>query len=438
MSKWYLASLATLLIGARVAFGQAQESLPADSLPAPEQAPVPETVMTPSPFSSICDGLKSCFFGETGQRNGGVFTADAEYLLWFLANARDTSAVATTSPLGQAGIMVLRNIGDAEHDKRLPSSGGRLTVGYWQVQDNPWIPDGIREVGVEASFFFVGQRSADFRNAANPNLVRPFFDLNNRQESGFIVAAPGLATGGIAAHSQISVWGAELNVGKNLYYKDPGTTWSMDAVAGFRFLSADQQLRIASNSIFNQNLTAFPAFLSFAGNQLQVFDSFTTHNRFYGGQFGVVAKWWPLGCLRMEGGFKLGLGTTTEELTTVGSQLRTLANGTQIPSNGGLLVLPSNMGHFQRNKFTQVPEITFRLATPLMNNVNLSTGFSALYWSRILRPALQIDRSLDITQIPNFPPGASATPTGLAAPGVPFKQSDLWLLGISIGVEVSW
>jgi hypothetical protein len=306
------------------------------------------------------------------------------------------------------------------------------------VQPNPWNPGEIRDFGVETVLFFVGQKSLDFNREPFPSLVRPFYDLNNRQESGFVVAASGLASGGIDAHVQSNLWGGEINAWKNVYYNSPGTNCTFDMMAGFRYLSGDQQVRIASTSLFNPNLPLDSIFLPFAGNRLDVFDSFTTHNRFYGGQIGVSSKCWPIPRLSIEGTFKLGLGVTNEHLNITGSQVRVFPNGTTTTSNSGLLALASNSGNFRVNKFAQVPEASFKISYDVMKNLSLSTGFSALYWSRIVRATQQIDRGLDITQIPNFPPAAGAIPTGLGRPAVLFEQSDLWALGISFGIELKW
>src|SRR5262249_38780687 len=114
-------------------------------------------------------------------------------------------------------------------------------------------------------------------------------------------------------------------------------------------------------------------------------------------------------------------------------------NGTQIFSPAGLLALPSNSGDHHVNKFAQVPELDVKLSAPVTSHITLSSGFSMLYWSRLLRPAQQIDRNLDVTQIPNFPRGAGATPVAaLGEPRVPFKQSDILLLGVSFGIEINW
>jgi hypothetical protein len=121
-----------------------------------------------------------------------------------------------------------------------------------------------------------------------------------------------------------------------------------------------------------------------------------------------------------------------------GFQAQKMPDGTRTTTPAGLLALPSNIGIYHRNVFAQVPEVDAKVSIPVFHHLTVSTGFSAFYWSKLLRPALQIDRDLDITQIPNFPAAASVNATGLAKPGVPFKQSDLVLLGISLGFEVHW
>jgi hypothetical protein len=429
MNKLYLACMVAFLIWEGVAIAQGQETLP---------TPRPVTAQEFPADWTIVDGLKSTFLTESGTPRPGVVTANAEYLIWFLAGPRDSMPLASTGLLGSPGNVVLGSLGDADRDSKRPAAGGRFTVGYWQLQDNPWVAGGLRDLGVEAVFFFVAQRSAGFNVGSASNLGRPFFNLNDQTESRFLVAGPGLATGSVAARAEAEVWGAETNLWKNVYCNYPGTTGSLNVMAGFHFLDYHARLNIGSVSVFNRDLTNFPDFLPFAGSTLQVFDAFSTHNRFYGGQIGVNGKWWPEEWILLELGLKLGIGATSEELSISGFQVQTMSNSTRTTTPAGLLALPSNIGNFHRDVFAQVPELDAKIAVPVFHHVTLSTGFTALYWSKLLRPALQIDRELDITQIPNFPAAASAQGTGLAKPGVPFKQSDLVLLGISLGLEVNW
>jgi Putative beta barrel porin-7 (BBP7) len=436
MRKRYLATLATLLIGAGAASAQGQD-VPG-MLPMPQQLPPPQAAPAPAAEGNFWDEFKSSCLGQLCCQSGRMFSADAAYVLWFLANGKDSVPLADTDFLSQRDAAQLPGVSDADHDRGAPISGVRLALGYWQVQDNEWVPGGIRDWGVETVFFFVGQHSINVKDDTFPTIIRPFFDLNNRQESGFIVAQPGLDTGYFTGHAQLNVWGSEINVWKNVYYNCPGTTCNVSMLAGLRYLDLDERLNLASVSVYNANLAAFPAFIPFEGNSLVVGDSFATHNHFYGGQVGVNAKWYPFANMIIDGTFKLGVGATHEDLEIAGGQLRTLPNGTQMPANGGLLALPTNMGNFHADHFAQVPELDLKFSDPILPHLTLSLGFDCIYWSRILRPAQQIDRDIDITQIPNFPTNAGVAPTGLNQPSVPFRQSDLWILGITLSAEVTW
>ena len=108
----------------------------------------------------------SCFH-ETACSHG-VFTADAQYVLWFFANPKDTTPIASAG----VGGPVLGSLGDADHTDREPGSGGRFSFGYWEIRDNPWMIGGIREWGIQADFFFVGARSANFSVDSSPQLAR--------------------------------------------------------------------------------------------------------------------------------------------------------------------------------------------------------------------------------------------------------------------------
>jgi Putative beta barrel porin-7 (BBP7) len=414
-------SLLTLLVATTIAFGQPSIVVPTPSENWPETSnPLTGTL------SSVFDNLN----------HGGSFfvTGEAEYLLWFLKGSRPSVSIATTAtdnPIGQ-------QLGDTNSGIG-PISGGRFAFGYWQYESNPWISQGtIRTFGVEARFLFVGNPAAEFNADVPPNLFRPFFDLNNRTDSSFLVASPGIATGGINARGQLGIWGAEANVWKNVYYDKPGTTCAIDLMAGVRYLQANSELEINSTSVFSNTIAAGSPFASFAGNRLQVTDSFDMRNQFLGGQVGIGAKGWLTEHASVEGSLRLAIGTTRQESTINGGQVRTFANGTTTNFQGGLLALPSNIGTRTNYQFSQVPEGNVKLLFPIGNQITLSAGFSAIYWNRVIRAANQIDRSIDISQIPNFPNAATATSTGLGRPGVLFQQSDLWMLGISFGVEYRW
>jgi hypothetical protein len=358
--------------------------------------------------------------------------------LWFFGRFSNFPSVASTSQPGTTTSTGQGTSLDIPKPGTIPHPGGRFTFGYWEIEENPWVAGGIRLAGVEATVYFVGQRSADLRADASTTLSRPFFDINNHMESGFPVSAPGVAVGNITARAQATFWGAEVNGWGNLAHDGPGTTCSLDLMGGLRFLNADFNAQIGSVSAFNSSIDPTSPFAGLAGDKLTIRDSFTTHNRFYGAQVGIAGKYFEIPTVTVEAGLKLALGVTSEDLHIAGKQLLTLPNQTTTVSNAGLLALPSNIGLFHRNKFTEIPEANIKFACAVTGHMKLSASVTALYWNKLARAGEQINREIDITQIPNFPPGAAAAPTGLGRPQALFEQTGQWLLGLSVGLEFIW
>jgi hypothetical protein len=371
---------------------------------------------------------------ESNFNSTAIFTASAEYLLWYFPDQNDPIVIADDGSLEKRTLAAVR---DQSSDGGM-WPGVQVSLGYWFLEPSYFMPNaGIRTFGVETKFFVLGERSRTAQNDTSPTIIRPFFDLNSRQESGFVVAAPGLATGSIAARSEMSMWGAEFNFWKNVGCVDPYNVCSVSVMAGYRFMEMDPQIEIHQTTVFNQNLAAFPAFLPFAGNRLQVNDVFAVRNRFNGGQLGVRGTV-LFERFTLDGTFKLALGCNEQEIHIEGNQLRTLANGTNLTSPAGVLALASNSGRYQQNKFSQIPELNLGLSCPILSCLTLRFDFTAFYWSKILRAGEQIDKVIDVTQIPNDPLAAGAVPTGLGRPMVPFAQSGLWVLGVGLGAEVKW
>src|SRR5207244_4300466 len=151
----------------------------------PAPAPSPEAVPAHAPSAGVCDGCRSLLGCDAGSAQGGLWTADAGYAFWSLHGRRANFPIAATGPLGALGTVVLENVNQAENVRTDPGSGARLGFGYWLVDDNPWVPGGIRCVGAEAKFFFVGQRSGDSLIQCLSPLVRPFCDAATGMESAF-------------------------------------------------------------------------------------------------------------------------------------------------------------------------------------------------------------------------------------------------------------
>ncbi len=350
------------------------------------------------------------------------FYARGEYLMGWFKEAR-LPPLVTTGPnlasglngiLGMPGTVVLFGGSDVGGDLR---SGMRLTAGTWCDEEG--------EMGVEATGFFFGQRSLHFtaNSGAFPVLARPFFSLNALAESAEEAVTPGRSSGSVSVGGPSRLWGAEIDLRANVCC---GCFGRLDFLAGPRYLQLDEGLHI------QESLLGLAGAGPFAGSHITVSDRFDTRNLFYGPQLGLDYRLergrWSLGLLG-----KLALGENHEIVNITGGQVVVSPTGAVSTFNGGLLALASNSGHFTRDRFAAVPEVGVNVGWQATDWCRLFVGYNFLYLSSVVRPGDQIDRVLDVTQIPNF--GASALPTGQARPAALVRDTDFWAQGISFGME---
>ncbi len=361
----------------------------------------------------------------------------AEFLLWKTKNAGIPPLLTTvTDPNNLMGVPGA--IGNPDTRVLLDSTitrnmlpGGRFTLGYIVDPCKPW--------GIEGSYFFLGQNSQHLVATSDqfPFLARPFFAVNPIVQNGQVitpprevvqvVTQPGLTTGSFTVDSTSQLMGAELNARCGLLC---GCNYSLDVFGGPRWLYLNEGLAITENINRGPNANPFP------NSFVKVSDRFNTTNNFYGGQIGLASEYrygrWSLG---VRG--KLGLGWTHQTLRVAGDQTIVGADGSVQTFQGGLYALPSNIGTFSQDRFTVVPEIGVNLGYQVTDHIRIFGGWNFLYWSSVLRPGDQIDRNLDVTQIPNFNvPGVQ--PTGLNRPTPLLKDTDFWAQGLNLGLELRW
>jgi hypothetical protein len=345
-----------------------------------------------------------------------------EYLLWWIKNS-SVPPLVTTSPPGtpRAGAGVLPGaqvlFGGSDVDDQV-RSGGRFTAGAWL--------DRAQTLGVEGWFFFLGERSVTFDTGFSPGspiLGRPIVNAATGQGDAELVAFPGLLAGSANVSAATRLLGAEGNLLCNLCCR-PGAR--IDLLGGYRFLRLDESLGIT------ENLTALadPS----AGSRIIVADRFGTRNDFHGGQVGARATLWR-GPWVLALAAKVALGANLEE-ADINGQTTFLTGGASVTQVGGLLALPSNIGHFHHNRFAVVPEAGFNVGVYVTPYVRAYVGYTFLYWSDVVRPGDVIDTSLNPRQIPT---SLTAGPlTGPARPAFQFRQSDFWAQGINFGLEVRY
>jgi hypothetical protein len=254
-------------------------------------------------------------------------------------------------------------------------------------------------------------------------ISRPFFNAITGAEDAQLVSAPGTQTGTVGVNLSSRLQGAELNGVCNLW---SGCSGRVDLLAGFRYLELNEGLGIA------ENLQVDPSVPVLGGTAFQLSDQFSTRNQFYGGQIGIRGEL-NSGNLFVNVLGKVALGSTEQAVDVAGSTVITRPGQPPSVSNGGLLALPTNSGHFTRDQFAVVPELGITVGYQATKHLRAFVGYSFMYWSNVARPGDQIDRTVNPTQLPMS--AAAPQLSGLARPATVFADTDFWAQGIHFGLE---
>jgi hypothetical protein len=341
-----------------------------------------------------------------------------EYLLWWTKSTALPPLVTTSppgTPVGQAGILgqpgtaVLFGGKDVADN---PRSGGRITLSAWL--DDP------QTIGVEAYFFGLESTSNHFSAASDgiPILARPFFNTQTGAPDAVLIAFPGTVKGSVnVAVTSTDLYGAGVDLRANVCCD---CCYRVDLLGGYRCLHLHEGVALSETEIGTGPNSPVPV-----GTRIDLTDSFGTRNDFNGGELGAEAELRDGRCFVDLLG-KVAVGATDETAGIAG-----ISSSNSRPTlTGGLLALPTNIGHFSTCRFAVVPEGELRVGYRLTDNVRVSLGYTFIYWSRVARPGNQIDLAVNPTQLP---PG---TLVGQPRPAFSFHESDFWAQGIDLGVEV--
>jgi hypothetical protein len=355
------------------------------------------------------------FVGGSCCPPGNRLYVTAEYLLWWVKGSPLPALVTQGSAgdprpgsLGFPGTITLFGDSAVGGSAR---SGARFMIGYWFCDQHC--------LGIEGGGFSLGRRNTNFSasSTGSPILSRPFFDVLNGGENFEEVAGlnPQPLAGTIAVTNRSSFWGYETNLRTNALCCGCFYT---DLILGYRALGLDENLAIV------ENLTALTA----PTGTFVVQDRFDARNRFYGGQIGAITQF-QRGRWSLDLTTKMALGNTHQTVDIFGSTVTNTSGQGQQTSTGGLLALPSNIGHHSRDVVTFIPEVGLGLGYQLTDHTRLTLGYNFLYWNNVVRPGNQIDRVVNTNQIP--PP----LPGGPPRPAFSFNGSEFWAQGINLGLE---
>ena len=356
--------------------------------------------------------------------------ASAEYLAWF-SHGQNLPPLVTTSPsgtprnlgtpdtpvagvLGQPSTSVL--FGDNRDGNGL-GSGGRHEIGYWLTR--------CMDFGVGGRVTYVSAEDARFSatSTGDPILARPFFNTElvpGGAHDAQLVAYPDVSEGNLSVAATQYFLSAEA-FAKILLARQCGFRY--DLIGGYHYSRLDSNLSIQS---FNENIdTANPP----VGTTLDLFDDFDVRNEFHGGELGILAQWQQgKTLLKLLG--KISLGNMSQAATIRGQTVVTAPGIPSITNTGGLLTQTTNIGSFTQDEFVFVPEVGITLVRCLLPNLDLSIGYSFIYWSSMLQAADLIDMSVNLNQ-----QGSTPFP-GEERPKFDFHTTDFWMQGINLGMQL--
>lgn len=375
-----------------------------------------------------------CFYG------GWV---SAEFLMWWPRPMDIPALVTSGTPasdgvLGVPGTQVL--LGDQMLDRMF--TGGRMRLGLWA--------DACRQYAWEADAFIIGRETQtetfSGTGATGSTVIsRPFFnvltstEMPSGQEDAELVASPGELRGSVTVEATSQLYGVGIHgmrtfcqsCGCDASVVDCGCLPSSSQFAGFvgwRYLNFQEGLTI------NEDLTSLLP--SPDNGRFLLEDDFQTANYFNGVDMGVVWRC-SRGLYSLDLLMRLGLGSTHQKVSIAGSTTLTGSGGSGnnfTNATGGLLAQRTNIGDYDRNRFSVVPELGVTLGYTLTPQWRATVGYTFLYWSSVVRPGDQIDRNVN----PNLMPPEVNPFSGLERPTFTFVESDLWVNGLSLGLERTW
>ena len=353
------------------------------------QHSTPEPMLNPVPGTPLWCEDGSCSSGECAPEcqpniphrtpRGYKGYAKGEFLYWFIRPQESPVLFNVTVPRGVRAIEAQ----EVDNEERM---GGRLTLGYWFNCD--------QTLALEAIGFYMADR--DERLGATGALSRPFFNLATGAEAVAVLPAGSTA----AFRNQARLYGGEVN----LRWEVARWGWGhLDLLAGARFMQLDEALEIVTTS----------------GNT-RVADSFGTQNQFWGGQVGIEGEVnWERYFLN--GYVKLAAGDLIQTVNIFGQ--------TQVGvdlTRGGFLARPTNIGRYRRDTFGLLPEAGANVGMRLTDNLRVFGGYNIFYLLDAVRPAEQIDRSLNFTA------------TGFPGPIFRLNDTAFWAQGVTGGLEIRY
>jgi Putative beta barrel porin-7 (BBP7) len=477
--KRFLQSLTILLASGGLSYAQTP-SLPLASTsgaPAPAQPVVPLNNSTaPSDSQAWVSADYLLWWIKGSQLPPLLITSGSTPLTqtttpfpFLLPAASIVTDSSSPSPPSFSSVLVGPGFGDEIR------SGCRCSIGSWL--------DSEQTFGVEAGYFILPSQSSHVSAASsgNPGLAIPFVNAATGQPGSYAIGQSAsvtsfssvfitggginvflgntiitdAASGAVSFASSSQLQGTEANA---ILRAVNGSGFSLDLLAGFRYVQLDDSLSIGSTVTQTHTNTTTNDTVLGSGTIVDNFtalvtrsDQFQAHNDFFGGQLGARAAY-TWGNFSLSACGEVALGNMNQTVNVSGATAASITRLTTptfaIPgtpflfpigppvtthavqqSVGGLFAQTTNIGNHSRDVLAVVPEGTLKVGYDITPRIRVSLGYSIFYMNDVVRAGEQIDRGIN--------PGLLAYPPVLGSPARPafqFNTTDFWAQGLDLGL----
>lgn|GEM_PF-893544 len=348
-----------------------------------------------------------------------------EYLGWQM-DPMDTPALVTTNPAGtprnQSGF-----IGGTDTSTLF---GGELNDSFqsgFRVRGG-WYVDPSRFWAIGGDYYELFGDGDSFSASSDGSRIlgRPFYDIVGGQETAQFTAFPALVRGDISVDSNTKLRSFGINIqadavnppnhpsqSANGCAREPRVDW----IIGYRNISLEDDLH------FSENLTALVP----PGGIVNLRESFETDNDFQGIELGFVrevpfGRWW------FETTSRVAVGNNSQQVKIAGNT-RLIEAGVAETFPGGLYAQRTNIGTYERDRFTVAPELGATIGFHVGPRFSLTAGYSFVYISNVVRAGDQIDTDIN----PGLLPVEANPLTGPLRPRFIFRETDFYAHGLTVG-----
>lgn len=382
-------------------------------------------MIAPSASGGGCD--RACGGGCDSGLISGCGNTSTEYwvnmesLLWF-GQRRHSPALITSSAQGVLPVAGAQGV-TTEFGGGDGQESGLLT-GY-SLSGGKYL-DSCQKIAVGGRVFgiFQNSQSRTLSSDGSTSLGIPFYNIGIAADDAYLVAfntgnTP-VSSGTVTARTDLNMLGAEAS---GYFLLGRSSDHRVDFVSGYTYNKLKDSTTLVSQTVDEFTGNLIPDGTIFGTNDL-----FETENNFHGAHIGmlssVIHKRITLSTLA-----KVSFGNMNQTASVRGFTTQEF-NGTVDSFPGGILTQQSNINEFSRNTFAFIPEMKVKMGYSLSDCLQMTVGYSFMYWSSVGLSGNQIDRSVDFTQALG---GAAST-----RPAFSFADSGYWMHGVDVGLAMTY